>query len=778
MAANAKHIVGGGFDIVWLHDSTYELHLRMLRDCSSNVDFDAQISVGTFDLVTNTRIQIISMSLGTTETQNFISAKCSKTIDPSTYCLDIGYYTKVITLPPRIYNNNAGYYFSWERCCRNNIIQNIVNPGTSGMTFYMQIPPPKLLKNSTPRWNNNPHTLLCKDNPFTYNFNFLDVDGDSLVYSLVNPLQGNLNNGNPSNGGNPQSGSYQPVSWMSGFDNTKQITGAPALSINSSTGQITVNPNVTGVFVSAIRVEEYRNGKKLGEVRLELEYIVIDCISDPPPVISLTDANSVPLNGKDFTVQIPNKLCFNIVTTSLYDSLKVKIEGNILDSNFLHKPVVLQVDSGNLKTTTQFCWQTACDLTGLAPQTIKVSVTDNGCPLPKTTSRIFTITILPMPLINPTRILCMTLVDNKETIIYWGDSTGKNKYFYKYNLYRGTDSIHFNIIDTLLDKNITNFNDKNTPNYALTNYQYYMRGVNLCGFEGPSSDTLGTFDQIKSLPDPQKLTTVTVDNNKQIKVVWAATHEKDFAQYYLYKTLRNDTSFKLLKNFIDKNDTVYFDENVDVQKISYCYYLVMKDTCGNYGPNGKSSCSIVLKGNSTPFENTLSWLPYNYWDNGTQCYIVFREDTEIPYSKNNSINPSETIYNDAHLDYQSGQYHYYVEANQNPITDQIPPIIISRSNEIELIQTPLLYVPDALTPNSDGINDDWGIHNVFVKDYHLQIYNWWGQLVFETHDKNLQWKGESLNGNIQQTDVYVYLISYSGWDNSYHTLKGNVTLLR
>ena len=182
---NASHIVGGGFNIVWLHDSTYQLTLRILRDCSSQTQLDKTISVGIFDKQTDLRQDIIMMDLGPVNKINFISVKCMSV--PSGVCTELGSYTKVITLSPKKYNNSVGYYISWERCCRNNIISNITNPGNSSMAFYMEIPPPKLIKNSSPTWNNNPKLLLCVGNPFTYNFNFTDPDGDSLVYSLVDP---------------------------------------------------------------------------------------------------------------------------------------------------------------------------------------------------------------------------------------------------------------------------------------------------------------------------------------------------------------------------------------------------------------------------------------------------------------------------------------------------------------------------------------------------------------------------------------------------------------
>jgi len=777
LAASAFHIVGGGFNLTWIGGNFYELHLRILRDCAGKgAGFDSTLYVGIFDKGTDARITIIAMDFDSVRNLEYIDAKCIS--QKPNFCVEEGFYTTTIELTPSQFNNSQGYYFSWERCCRNTIIGNIIGPASSGMTFYMEIPPPRLIKNCTPGWTNNPRTLLCKGNPFSYNFDFVDPDKDSLHYSLVNPLQGNLTPGAPVNLGNPLPGPYQPTRWEIGFSNNAQISGTPELTIDPNTGEINVTPDVAGVFVSAIRVEEFRFGKKLGEVRLELQYTVTECNSNPPPVIYLTDTNGKTIPGNNISVQIPDKLCFNVVAADGKDSLYVKIAGKFLDANLTYKPEVARADTGLMKTSTRFCWQTSCDMTGIAPQTFTVEALDNGCPLPRTQKTSFTITVKPMPLINPNHILCMTLVDNKETIIYWGDSTGNNPYFYKYNLYRGFNNTSFTIIDSIPDKNMRQYTDKNTPDYGNINYTYFMRGVNKCGYEGPRSDTMGTFDQLKYTPDQQKFITVTVENNDHIRILWPPTREKDFAQYLLYKTTRGDSGYRFIKNFVRQYETSYNDYDVDLRNTSYCYHLVMKDTCGNIGPMGQPSCSIVLKGKSNPFEHSLSWLPYNYWENGTECYNLFRKDSETPYALNNVIDIRNTDFLDDQLNRESGIFRYVLEARERPSDENMASFdAVSLSNEIELVQKPLIYVPNAFTANDDGLNDDWEVHHVFVKDYSLKIYNRWGQLVFETTNKHQHWNGE-ITGAKAPPDVYVYVINYTGWDESAHLEKGNITMVK
>jgi gliding motility-associated-like protein len=55
-----------------------------------------------------------------------------------------------------------------------------------------------------------------------------------------------------------------------------------------------------------------------------------------------------------------------------------------------------------------------------------------------------------------------------------------------------------------------------------------------------------------------------------------------------------------------------------------------------------------------------------------------------------------------------------------------------------------VYIPNAFSPNEDGINDIWKpIFNdtLIVEMYHLQIYDKMGVLIFTTHDYNEGWDG-------------------------------------
>ena len=101
-----------------------------------------------------------------------------------------------------------------------------------------------------------------------------------------------------------------------------------------------------------------------------------------------------------------------------------------------------------------------------------------------------------------------------------------------------------------------------------------------------------------------------------------------------------------------------------------------------------------------------------------------------------------------------------------------------RNTHIDCFQ---VYIPTAFTPNEDGLNDSFKpITSQNVTDYFFQIYNRWGEVVFESNDKDAGWNG-FYNGHQAPDDVYVWKLFYiSAFDPSQQTIEeyGNVVLAR
>lgn len=102
----------------------------------------------------------------------------------------------------------------------------------------------------------------------------------------------------------------------------------------------------------------------------------------------------------------------------------------------------------------------------------------------------------------------------------------------------------------------------------------------------------------------------------------------------------------------------------------------------------------------------------------------------------------------------------------------------SLSNVAEAIPNPTMYIPSAFTPNGDGINDFFGVKAEGIKSFNLQIFNRWGEVVFESENISNLWDGTFKGEKIKNTDVYVYQVKATGLNNKpLPEENGSVTLV-
>jgi gliding motility-associated-like protein len=91
---------------------------------------------------------------------------------------------------------------------------------------------------------------------------------------------------------------------------------------------------------------------------------------------------------------------------------------------------------------------------------------------------------------------------------------------------------------------------------------------------------------------------------------------------------------------------------------------------------------------------------------------------------------------------------------------------------------PLIFVPNAFTPNGDGKNDKVRpIAAGMLRIDYFSIYNRWGQLVFSTQINGHGWDG-TIGGQIQNTGVFTWAVKAIDYNGKPYFQKGIVTLIR
>lgn len=102
--------------------------------------------------------------------------------------------------------------------------------------------------------------------------------------------------------------------------------------------------------------------------------------------------------------------------------------------------------------------------------------------------------------------------------------------------------------------------------------------------------------------------------------------------------------------------------------------------------------------------------------------------------------------------------------------------VSSLSNTVEVIPYMNIYIPNSFTPNGDGLNDTFGAIGEAIGEYTMQVFNRWGQLVFESTSYKNQWDGK-YEGEPVPTGLYVYKMRAKGKAGNLTQKEGTVTVV-
>lgn len=273
----ATHVVGG--EIVYQHvgGSSYILTVKLYRDCDpASVDFPGSTTVNV-DQGDGTPYTSFTLPMLGRDTLNPALDTCA--FDPG-ICVEEAIYSSVVSLPP----GTGGYHLWYRICCRNGSIDNINNPLNARETFYAYVPDNNIwLTNSSPVITNFPPVYVCNMQDLSLDFGATDADGDSLVYSFYTPYDGFNGTGISYSAATPPDNfQASTVTWLPAFSANSPLdpAGFPGLNIDPNTGFITGSPVMQGQFVVGVKVEEWRDGVKIGTITRDFQFNVVNC---PPP---------------------------------------------------------------------------------------------------------------------------------------------------------------------------------------------------------------------------------------------------------------------------------------------------------------------------------------------------------------------------------------------------------------------------------------------------------------------------------------------------------------
>ena len=320
----ASHIVGGDLKITMISNgpssSNYHIQLRLYRDdINGNIPMPSAVTIGIYQIGTNILETTKVLDLDNNNTSIVPLGDSCFSPNPLVIRVEEGVYNGLtsISLP----NFSLGYYIQYQTWARNASVTNLADPDNDGISIFAIIPDPALGQNSSPDFGNYPNdAYFCLNRTNSFIWPVTEPDGDSLVFSLVQPLNSN----GSATGSSPGSGAYPyypTCPYAVGYSLTSLGPGTPPFTINSVTGEIFGSPAINGNFVFAVRVEEFRNGLKIGEVRRDVQYAVEPLCPVLVRVDSIVSCDSLMwIDGNTYTAS-NNSATYTIQNTGCDDSL-------------------------------------------------------------------------------------------------------------------------------------------------------------------------------------------------------------------------------------------------------------------------------------------------------------------------------------------------------------------------------------------------------------------------------------------------------------------------
>lgn len=329
--AQASHAMGAdiSYECIDPVTRTYKVVLRFYRDCSGIAEpSNVIVNVGSASCGQNLQVTLTKEACAPNPGGGApceVSPLCASSIGQSS-CnggslpgVQAFTYTGTVQLP----QNCPDWVFSYSECCRNSLITNLVAPDSEDIYVEARLNNTAGICNNSPVFTSLPVPFICANQPFSYNHGAVDSDGDSLVYSLINPLTTN----------------GAPIGYVGIFTPTNPMNTTPPNSFGFSTtsGQMNFTPAGTQVAVVNVLVQEYRNGVLIGSTIRDMQVVVVNLpgCSNPAPQFSGVIQNTLQ-NGffiNNFHVQVcpGNVLSFNVLAKELSGD-SVFVETNIAQS--------------------------------------------------------------------------------------------------------------------------------------------------------------------------------------------------------------------------------------------------------------------------------------------------------------------------------------------------------------------------------------------------------------------------------------------------------------
>lgn len=470
LRSDASHIVATDLSLRCMGGNDYLVTFVMYRDCSGP---------GVPNSVTLNFSCPSSPGLTFTQPALLVPAVSGHIITPScsmypTQCnggsllgVDELVYQTLVTLTPC-----NSWRVSWTNCCRG-VSNTIVNPTQTSLYLEATINNLAAPGISSPQFNNLPELIQYTGQTNVQTPGAIDIDGDSIAYSLVAPFNGN---------------NTTFLSHLPPYSASQPLPSNPPVSINTANGLLSIAPTMNIIAPLAIKVEKWRviNGTPtlLGTVYRDMQVTSVNT-NHEPPVLSGIDTTLVAGysstnvsysishcvgNPISFAVWGHDPDTFNPANSGDPEKIKLLWNSGIPNGSFI--PYHQNTDSAY----GVFSWNPSPADVSAVPHCFTVIVSDNSCPYNLFRQYTYCIYVNGDPVqLGPDTTICqggtlpiVAIANTSNPVYLWkvnGIPTGLGSSTNQYHFHSSTQApgnytISVEVVDTVSPSNCPAFGQK------------------------------------------------------------------------------------------------------------------------------------------------------------------------------------------------------------------------------------------------------------------------------------------------------------------------------
>ncbi|MCI5055055.1 MAG: gliding motility-associated C-terminal domain-containing protein [Flavobacteriales bacterium] len=312
-------------------------------------------------------------------------------------------------------------------------------------------------------------------------------------------------------------------------------------------------------------------------------------------------------------------------------------------------------------------------------------------------------------------------------------------------------------------------------------YCFYVRAKENGGVRTASSnlkcDSVETFKK----PNFNYLKSVSVNTSNEVEIKWTFDTNSETDSIIILRSEDGSVFDEITALKASSGNLTYIDRSARPDLAPQYYKVVTTDQCKRPLLTSNLGRTVYISGkaNQSAIMNQMEWTEYLDWDtlgNGVESYDLWRSIDDGTFHLVENVDNNQKYYQDDVEQYMDteGEFCYYVIAYESA-GNQFGTKETSTSNVFCLAQKHNVYLPKAFTPNDDVFNQEFKPISSFLEEegYSFEIFNRWGDKVFETSDPQSGW-----DGNKAPLGVYLYSLKYKNDEGEEMKQKGSFTLLR